>query len=206
MTRGAELLTRWLETNGIAQDSFAAALDIDAKVLGIWLAGRRPGAAMVVGTAAAIEAVTSGAVPALAWTSPDPLAKRVTKARALLRAGGWTDEASQRRLSPRSEALREAVLASLRSIRRLATTARVLDDVEERRDKGQLPGLGIVDRHEIRSALVGLEALGLVRSHKSGAVEYSHGRRSSREHERAARGSVKWSIPRESGTSGEPAW
>lgn len=115
-------------------------------------------------------------------------------------------KAPRSRLSPRSEALREAVLASLRSIRRKATTARVLDEVEERRDKGQLPGLGIIDRHEIRSALVGLEALRLVRSHKSGAVEYSHGRRSSREHERAARGSVKWSLAPAEGIDPGRTW
>jgi len=103
-------------------------------------------------------------------------------------------EASHWQLSPRSTALREAVLASLRVIRKRASTARVSDEVEDRIREGLAPGIGIVDRHEIRAALVCLKALRLVNEHRTGELEYSTGRRSSREHSRAARGSVTWSL------------
>ena len=77
---GRVLLVRWLDAHGITPASFAAALSIDAMVFGDWLAGRWSGAPLVVGTAAAIEAVTGGAVPVLSWSDPEAVAERAVKA------------------------------------------------------------------------------------------------------------------------------
>jgi hypothetical protein len=88
VSRGADLLGRWLAEQEISAADFAAALDIDAKVLSAWLAGRWSGAPMVVGTAAAIDAATLGAVPANSWVDSAKLAERVTKAMTTLGLGG----------------------------------------------------------------------------------------------------------------------
>ena len=72
MSRGADLLARWLDTKGIDRSVFAVAL---ASANGT----RSLGDAAVL-----LDALTEGAVPANSWADPDDLAARVVKARALL--------------------------------------------------------------------------------------------------------------------------
>lgn len=98
-------------------------------------------------------------------------------------------------LSRKAAAIRTTVLSVLSGFLEPASTTEVIDRVVTKIEQGDVRGVQIVDRHEVRAALEGLLALGkLVRHHQAGEVEHSRGRRSGRRHSRAVRGTVSWSI------------
>jgi hypothetical protein len=99
------------------------------------------------------------------------------------------------RPSHRTKLIRATVLSVIGHMREPATTSAVIDATVARIDSGDVRGLNIVDRHEVRTVMEGLGRAALLERHHSGEVTKSRGRRSARGHDRAVRGSVTWSLP-----------
>lgn len=105
-------------------------------------------------------------------------------------------------LSHRTKLIRSTVLSVMPRLRGSVTTSMVIDATVQRIDTGDVKGLAIVDRHEVRTAMEGLVRHGMLERHHTGAVERSRGRRSGLGHDRAARGTVTWSLP----GNARPSW
>lgn len=95
-------------------------------------------------------------------------------------------------LSSRDRMIRDAVLDVLGSMTEPAITSEVSRLATAKLEAGPV-GL-VMERQEIRKALVGLEAHGLIERHATGEVERAYSRFGSRMHTRAAKGSVSWSL------------
>ena len=94
MSRGADLLGRWLAANNVSAAAFGSALGLhEAHVLG-WLGvGFEPTHFTPPSLAHAllVEAVTYRCVPALSWSDPGERVQIVAKARAQLGIAGRLD-------------------------------------------------------------------------------------------------------------------
>ena len=108
--------------------------------------------------------------------------------------------------SHQTKLIRATVVSVLGKMRAPASTSTVIDAVMARVESGDVQGLTIIDRHDVRVTMESLARATTIARFHTGALESTRTRRSGRARSRAARGSVTWSIPRPSGTSGEPAW
>jgi len=90
VSRGADLLGRWLAENRIAPASLGKAIGASEFHVSVWLGhvGWSADPLPPADVAALLDALTEGAVPANSWVDPAQMAERVTKAMAQLGLGG----------------------------------------------------------------------------------------------------------------------
>jgi hypothetical protein len=80
------------------------------------------------------------------------------------------------------------------------STTEVIDAVMARINAGLVRGCNIADRHDVRTAMEGLAALGKIHRHETGEKVPSRGRFRGG-FKRAVRGSVSWSLPGNAATA-----
>lgn len=99
-------------------------------------------------------------------------------------------------VSHRAKLIRSTVLSVIGRVRAPRTTSAVIDAVVERVANGDVREITIIDRHEVRCAMVALERHGKLVSSGGDKRAHSRGRRSGNRHSRAVRGTITWELPR----------